>query len=526
MIKSRLQWVILAVIIAASFVLRLQVMDIPFERDEGEYAYAAQLMLDGVPPFKEAYNMKFPGIYAVYAAIIFLFGQTHWGVHLALACVNAATVVLVFLIGRRLFDPAAASAAAMMFAMLSFLPSVHGIMANSEHFVLLAALAGILALMKAREDGGVLMLFLGGLLLGAGYTIKQHGVAFILFGYFLFALYYLRKGMELKKTSARLAAFTLGAATPFVAMCAILYLSGVFDEFWFWTFAYAREYVSITSFSTGVARLKAAAKNIFSSAPLLWAACAAGLLWPLLDREARKAWPFIAGLLAFSALAVVPGFFFRPHYFIYILPAASLLFAGTARTLPVFFGKRKGAMATAALCLALAASFVYAQRGALASTPEALSRDMYGYNPFPEALVIAEYISRNTAPDEKIALLGSEPEIYFYSRRRSATGFMYTYPLMERQRFAVDMQKKMMAELRRSDPSYLVFVDIKFSWGANEDSSLEIFDWLRDFVAEGYTLTGIVDIKAAEGRKYFWDRDIENAPAPEPGYGIYVYRRN
>ena len=151
---------------------------------------------------------------------------------------------------------------------------------------------------------------------------------------------------------------------------------------------------------------------------------------------------------------------------------------------------------------------------------------MYGYNPFPEALVIAEYISRNTAPDEKIAVLGSEPEIYFYSRRRSATGFMYTYPLMERQRFAVDMQKKMMAELRRSGPSYLVFVDIKFSWGANEDSSLEIFDWLRDFVAEGYTLTGIVDIKAAEGRKYFWDMDIENAPAPEPGYGIYVYRRN
>lgn len=186
MIKSRLQWVILAVIIAASFVLRLQVMDIPFERDEGEYAYAAQLMLDGVPPFKEAYNMKFPGIYAVYAAMIFLFGQTHWGVHLALACVNAATVVLVFLIGRRLFDPAAASAAAMMFAMLSFLPSVQGIMANSEHFVLLGALAGILALMKTRENGGVLMLFLGGLLLGAGYTIKQHGVAFILFGYFLF----------------------------------------------------------------------------------------------------------------------------------------------------------------------------------------------------------------------------------------------------------------------------------------------------------------------------------------------------
>lgn len=524
--KSRLQWAILAAIIAASFVLRLQVMDIPFERDEGEYAYAAQLMLDGVPPFKEAYNMKFPGIYAVYAAILFLFGQTHWGVHLALACVNAATVVIIFLIGRRLFDPVAASAAALMFAMLSFLPSVQGIMANSEHFVLLAALAGILAIMKAREDRSILMLFLGGLLLGAGYTIKQHGASFILFGYFLLALDYLRGGMGLKKTSSRIAAFTLGAVAPFITMCVLLYLSGVFSEFWFWTFTYAREYVSVTAFSTGLSRLRLEASNIFFSSPLLWIFCGAGLLAPLWNKESRKAWPFIAGLLAFSALAVVPGFFFRPHYFIYILPAAALLFAAATTALPVFFGKRKAPMATALLCIALAASFVYTQRGALASTPEALSRDMYGYNPFPEALVISEYISRNTAPDEKIAVLGSEPEIYFYSRRRSATGFMYTYPLMERQRFAIDMQKKMMDEIRRASPTLLVFVDIKFSWGANKDSSTEIFDWLRDFVAEGYTLVGMVDIKAAEDRKYSWGKDIENAPAPEPGYGIYIYKRN
>lgn len=526
MVIKPLHWAILAAIIAASFVLRLQVMDIPFERDEGEYAYAAQLMLDGIPPFKEAYNMKFPGIYAVYAAILFIFGQTHWGVHLALACVNAATIVLVFLIARKLFDPAAALAAAMMFAMLSFLPSVQGIMANSEHFVLLAALAGILVLMKARENGSLPLLFLGGLFLGAGYTIKQHGASFILFGYFLFALHYTRKNTGIKKTGARFAVFTIGAATPFIAMCAILYLSGVFDEFWFWTFSYAREYVSVTPFSTGMSRLRNESMNIFFSSPLLWIFSATGLLSWSWDKEARKAWPFIAGLLAFSALAVVPGFFFRPHYFIYMLPASSFLFAGTITALPLFFGKRKGAVATVVLCIALAASFVYTQKGALASTPEALSREMYGYNPFPEAIVVAEYISKNTAPDEKIAVLGSEPEIYFYSRRRSATGFMYTYPLMERQRFALDMQKKMMDELRRSKPSYLVFVDIKFSWGANNDSSTEIFDWLRDFVAEGYSLTGMVDIKAAEGRKYFWGGDIENAPAPEPGYGIYIYRRN
>lgn len=36
----------------------------PLERDEGEYAYAGQLMLQGIPPYQLAYNMKLPGTYA------------------------------------------------------------------------------------------------------------------------------------------------------------------------------------------------------------------------------------------------------------------------------------------------------------------------------------------------------------------------------------------------------------------------------------------------------------------------------
>ena len=41
--------------------IRIRLLGIPLERDEGEYAYAGQLMLQGIPPYKLAYNMKFPG---------------------------------------------------------------------------------------------------------------------------------------------------------------------------------------------------------------------------------------------------------------------------------------------------------------------------------------------------------------------------------------------------------------------------------------------------------------------------------
>jgi len=39
----------------------------PLDRDEGEYAYFGQLLLEGVPPYAGAYNLKVPGIYGAYA---------------------------------------------------------------------------------------------------------------------------------------------------------------------------------------------------------------------------------------------------------------------------------------------------------------------------------------------------------------------------------------------------------------------------------------------------------------------------
>ena len=53
--------------------------------------------------------------------------------------------------------------------------------------------------------------------------------------------------------------------------------------------------------------------------------------------------------------------------------------------------------------------------------PEA-NRMAYGTNPFAEAEKIGEYLRSQTTLDDTIAVLGSEPEIYFYAHGRSATG--------------------------------------------------------------------------------------------------------
>jgi len=55
-----------------------------------------------------------------------------------------------------------------------------------------------------------------------------------------------------------------------------------------------------------------------------------------------------------------------------------------------------------------------------------------------------------------VAVIGSEPEIYFYAQRHSATGFIYTYSLMEEQRFALAMQKQMIREIEEAKPFRVV----------------------------------------------------------------------
>src|SRR2546421_983134 len=109
-------WILVGLTILLVMAVRLRLRDMPLERDEGEYAYAGQLMLQGVPPYREAYNLKLPGTPAAYAIIMAIFGQTPAGIHLGLALVNAGSIVLMFLIGRRLLDEHAGTAAAVAFA--------------------------------------------------------------------------------------------------------------------------------------------------------------------------------------------------------------------------------------------------------------------------------------------------------------------------------------------------------------------------------------------------------------------------
>ena len=174
---------VLAVLLFVGFI-RVRLLDMPLERDEGEYAYAGQLILQGIPPYELAYNMKLPGTDYTYALGMAVFGETSAGVHLTLLVANSVTIVFVFLLGRKLFGTMAGLVACASYGVMAVSPAVLGMAAHASHFVVLFAVPATLLLLRADETRRAATLFFSGMLYGLAFLMTQQGICFCLFGCF------------------------------------------------------------------------------------------------------------------------------------------------------------------------------------------------------------------------------------------------------------------------------------------------------------------------------------------------------
>jgi 4-amino-4-deoxy-L-arabinose transferase-like glycosyltransferase len=516
-------WVILVGVGLFTGFIRLRLLGIPLERDEGEFAYMGQLILQGIPPYLISYNMKLPGIYAAYAFIMSVFGQTSEGIHFGFLLINTATIILIFLLAKRLYDSYTGIIASTSFGILSVSPSVFGTSAHASHFVLLPALGGILLMLKAVDSDKPKHLFWSGVLLGLSFTMKQPGIFFVIGA----LLYFLFASIRLRHVSVRLALrqgllFSMGALIPVVITCVILYRVGVFEKFWFWTFSYASQYVSERPLSIGMKTFFIGLKTAMGKFYLLWGIAGVGIIALFWDKTARRQARFVSGFCAFTFLAVCPGFYFRPHYFVFFLPAVALLVGIGISSLkrlilksrPMFrFLPTMLFLAVCSLGIILYKSFFFDL------APAEACRFMYG-SLFPESIEIAQYIEGHSKKDDKIAVLGSEPQIFFYANRHSATGYLYTYPLMENQKYALRMQKEMTGEIEKEQPAYLVFVNASVSWGVRKNSEKYILNWFKEYSERNYDLVGVADMEA--GRRWSDQSDVQVVRSP---HFVLVYKR-
>jgi dolichyl-phosphate-mannose-protein mannosyltransferase len=473
--------------------------------------------------------MKMPGVYVLEAGALSLFGRSVDGVHLGLLATTSISTVLAFFLGRRLFDARVGVATAAAFATLTLNPHLLGLAAYAEHFVVLFVLLGTLLLVEALDRDRAALVALSGLLFGCAFLVKQSGGVFAVFA---FASILHRRLIARERDPARgvreAIAFSLAAVVPFGVVALFLLGTGTFGNFWFWTFQYAAQYGAAEPARVALRNLRRSSAQFL---PASWPIVAGAIVTlPLLwrDRELARRRAFLVFFIVCSVLAVMSaGFYFRQHYFLLMTPAIAVL-AGAAP----FALARWVTPARARVAIVLVVAFVLVgpinelvveRTLLLAASPLSFSREIYGRNPFPESVEIARYIDRHSSENDAIAVIGSEPQIYFYARRPAATGYIYMYPLMEEQPYARAMQRHMIGELEAARPKYLVFVNVKTSWLLKPASDNTLARWFQDYWTH-FERVGVVDIVSPTVTRYRWD-DAARDYTPESTLWLAVFRR-
>lgn len=560
-VRRALPWLWLGVALLVVAAIRLQASHLPLERDEGEYAYVARLLLDGIPPYRDACNMKYPGTYLAYAAGMLVFGDSAEGVRHSLIVWNAATVVLLFLLVRRLHTPGAGTVAAITYALLSATPSSLGLMAHATHFVMFWVLLGLwlqhqamtasgyahppqepgtadgspaVAEETARETAGHpewgarhshVLLFTAGICFGMAVLMKQHAAAFALFATAWLIMRCRRperaEPRPWRHVCPRLLALAAGVPLP-IGLCFLwLWHAGVFTEFWFWTFTYARSYVGQVPWHLAPWSFWHQWRVINQQGAALWLltlVCIVAWLGTKPWRRPQWFWP--AGFLLGAITAMCPGFFFREHYFILLMPAAAVLaglgWSGLVQGCMPTLGRvlrhtptgivapvAAGLMLLPFLCAWLITahqSWAFVTGG----TADAVCTALYKPNPFAEAVQVARYIRAHSGPTDRLAVFGSEPQLFYYAERRSASGFLYVYSLMEAQPHALEMQKQFMREVAAAEPRFVVLVSVPVSWHATPASERYLYGQLNEYLRVNGRIRGLVLYASPTQVEYHW----------------------
>lgn len=192
---------------------------------------------------------------------------------------------------------------------------------------------------------------------------------------------------------------------------------------------------------------------------------------------------FLTAFFCCSFASISIGYYFREHYFITLLPALALL-SGVAASRALHLLRHDKSIELLLvppifllLAIGLGAALVSNSAFWFDYSPAEAVKYSYGTSLFSDAVQVGDYLRTNAPPSARVAILGSEPEILFYSHRRSATGYIYTYPLMEEHAFASTMQRQMIEEIERSKPDYAVYIDDNCSWLTHLHSDRRILDW-------------------------------------------------
>lgn len=508
-VETRIQLAVLGGIA----LLGLPTLALPLGRDQAVFALVGRIMSQGGFPYRDAFDIKPPGVHFVYALAALVAPGAMWVPRLLdLLALLVSSAVLY-----RLVRPAGRAAAAIASAYLGVASTLcfrYWDLAQPEAFSNMLVLSGLLLCREARGRRG--RLAAAGACFGAALLMKYTAVLLLpLFA--LIARPPFPKGDEdSARPRASWAAFGLGAAAVIAAALAYLAAGSALGSF----FDIQRRYLPGhgrlgLSDGLGSALVQGfeVARDLFGSAPFLLVPPLLGFVFLFVWRGTPTRWIPVAGAFLATAGVVVQVKFFHYHW-IPLLPflawAAGAGFAAVAGRLEARSPWRRLALAAfvalGAVTLALSRTTwrperFPALRYALGPTTrkDFLLQPIFGIPGRGDYSVAATLEAAVAAqemcpPGGRVFVWGFEPFFYLAADRAPASRFIYTTPLLSPW-CPQAWREEVVTALRQSPPDLVVVVEqdaLPWLTGHDLDSraALRFFPDLQRLLDERYTAAG------------------------------------
>ncbi len=494
-------------------VLRWNSFDAPLIRDEGEYAYSARLLVQGLAPYQHAFIQKPPMVVYSYALASLLLPHIFWAPRvLAYAFAALATLLLGYL-ARLEFGRGFALPAVWLVTPMIVLPGIGQFAANTEMFLLLPLLATVAVYRRSRQHGDPPMSWLAAGFLGVATLLYKYTTLPVLA--FVFAAWSLelwRRHHQLRRLGR---CWLWGLAGSLAAAAVVLGFFLIHDGgagIWECTVRFNRYYTASGNFGLG-----ALASQFADFLQYWWILFL--LPWAALIQPGSRPW-FWFGMLASALVATSASCY--GHYYIVLMPFWAML--ATAGIAVLESEVARNLARPAPLVRLLFTTLVVIVlllpdlRWVACSREQFAEKKMGQWSPFLESSMVAKRIDELSSPGDPVYIAGSEPQILCYAQRSSPTRFITAYAMMIPSPLARGYQREAIRDLQARPPGLVVLAPANASWLCEEASPKDFMDFLNPWLAQQYDLVGAYVRAGNSGR---WAEPLTSEAQGVPSLLLY-----
>lgn len=498
---------------AAMVFFLLQILVLGYGRDQAIFAVVGRTLLEGGMPYRDAWDIKPPGIYVLYAVARWLFGAGEHSIRVVEVGFILGGVVGLAVLARRWWGSARLGLGASVIWTLVYAQMDHWHTAQAESFaasltILMLAAAPLSAASPPRPWWRwALAGVVAGCLALLKPTFASAGIALVAF---------LWLAPTLRSCGRRRATllFVGGAAFPCVLALGWLAVRGGLHDYLEISSAFLPRYAALSwqNLSILPASYRALTEWWFGYSSVIFVGVLLLLVLPSTEVD-RTPFALLAGILFLYLAGVALQAKFFPYQSSVVWPIAALLAALGFRKVWLKLAHRGPiALVLALLGLGLltgmrslsddwGARFVSRMRLFSAEEVDVATTDRlrsFGIRDTAERRAVATLIARHTPPDSTMLVWGFEPIFYAWAGRQPASRYFFNVPLRAPW-YRDHARAEFLLELRRKLPHAIVVVHgdpFTMVTGDGDDSATALtkFAPFAELVAERYVrLTTIGD---------------------------------